>query len=180
MTDGARARRVVVAAASRHGSTADIAARIEGTIREHLASGWVVETVDVSDLRSFEDADAVVLGSAVYLGRWMRPAVKALHFVKDESLLDLWLFSTGPVSDDVRENESVITADEMVAKGHATEHMVFAGRLDPSRLAWWERLTLRIVGAVAGDRRDWAAVDAWAISIAGQLADAPSTTEHRS
>lgn len=176
MTD----RSVVIAAASRHGSTTDIAARIERTMREHLSSRWAVKLADLSDLRTFDDADAVVLGSAVYLGHWLRPAIKALHEVKDAPLLDLWLFSTGPISDDVSENARVITADEMVEKGCAAEHMVFAGRLEAADLSWWERLIVRAVGATSGDRRDWEAVDDWATSIAGQLTDGVAASEPRS
>jgi len=169
MAEVVSSRTVVIAAASRHGSTMDIAARIESTMREHLSPQWSVKLADLSDPLAFEDADAVVLGSAVYLGHWLRPAIKALHEVRDAPLLDLWLFSTGPISDDMHENARVITADELVESGCATEHMVFAGRLDTSHLSWWERMAVRAVGAAAGDRRDWSAVDEWAMSIAAQL-----------
>lgn len=162
-------RTVIVAASSRHGSTAAIASRIARVLSEHLSNQWTVERVDPSDLERFNDADAVVLGSAVYLGHWMRPATRALAHAKDAPLLDLWLFSTGPVSDQPSENERVIHADELVESGHAVEHMVFAGSLDTSSLAWWERIMIRAVHAVSGDRRDWTAIDAWAESIAAQL-----------
>lgn len=170
---------VMVAAASRHGSTTEIAARIDRTLREQLSTGWDVRLVDPSDLPVFEQADAVVLGSAVYLGHWLRPAIRALHAVKDAPLLDLWLFSTGPISADLNENASVITADEMVESGCATEHKVLAGRLDTEHLFWWERLVARAVGAVSGDRRDWTVVDDWAAHIADQLIDAVATTDPR-
>lgn len=172
-----RRRTVVVAAASRHGSTAEVARRIEETLREQLSPWWDINLSDLSDLRDLEDADAVVLGSAVYLGHWLRPAIKALHQVKDAPLLDLWLFSTGPISDDTIENSRVITADEMVDAGCATEHMVFAGRLDVARLYWWERLAVRAVGAGSGDRRRWPDVDDWAVSIADQLTASVATIE---
>ncbi|MET0448679.1 MAG: flavodoxin domain-containing protein, partial [Aeromicrobium sp.] len=162
MTDPTGSRTVVIGAASRHGSTTEIAVRIEHTLRERLSPAWTVTLADLSDLRTFEDADAVVLGSAVYLGHWLRPAIKALHALGDAPLLDLWLFSSGPISKDMSENARIITADEMVEKGCATDHMVFAGRLDTARLSWWERLAVRAAGAVSGDRRDWTQVDAWA------------------
>nr|MCW2728599.1 hypothetical protein [Aeromicrobium sp.] len=169
MDDQTPERTVLVAAASRHGSTTEIAARIEQTLRQHLSPPWQVEVADLADLRAIDDADALVLGSAVYLGHWLRPAVKALDQVKDTPLLDLWLFSTGPVSDEPAENARVIAADELVESGSAREHMVFAGSLQSSRLAWWERLVVRVVGASSGDRRNWTAVDDWATSIAAQL-----------
>jgi len=162
-------RIVVIAAASRHGSTSTIAERIELTLRQQLSPPWSVRWADLLDLRTFDEADAVVLGSAVYVGHWLRPALNALRHAKDAPLLGLWLFSSGPISDDMDENARVVSADEMVESGFATEHKVFAGRLDTVDLARWERLVVRAVGVVSGDRRDWAAVDAWATSIASQL-----------
>lgn len=170
-------RTVVVAASSRHGSTAAVATRLAGVLSEQLSDRWTVEQVDPSDLERFDDADAVVLGSAVYLGHWMRPAVKALRHVKDAPLLDLWLFSTGPISDVTSENDRVIQADEMVESGCAVEHRVFGGRLDTSSLARWERLAVKAVHAVSGDRRDWTAIDEWAASIAIQLTHAVADSE---
>lgn len=175
-----RERTVLVAAASRHGSTTEIAARIAQVLRENLTAPWQVEVADLADLRSMDDADALVLGSAVYLGHWLRPAIKALHQVREAPVLDLWLFSSGPVSDELTENDRVITADEMVEAGAAREHMVFSGRLQSSRLSWWERLAVRVVGAASGDRRSWAAVDDWATSIAAQLRASTASTEPRS
>lgn len=171
---------VVVAAASRHGSTAQIAERIEDTLRVQLSDEWSVRLADLADPRTFEGADAVVLGSAVYLGHWLRPAIKALHVVKDAPLLDLWLFSTGPISDDMSENARIITADEMVDAGCATQHMVFTGRLDVERLSRWERLVVRALGVISVDRRDWAAVDDWTTGIAAQLTAAVATPGSRS
>lgn len=173
------AHTVVIAAASRHGSTAQIAARIESTMRRELSTDWIVRLADLADPRPFEGADAVVLGSAVYLGHWLRPAITALHAVKDAPLLDLWLFSTGPISDDVIENTRIITADEMVDSGCAADHVVFAGRIDVTELSRWERLVVRALGVVSADRRDWQAVDDWAIDIADQLTAAVTTTGPR-
>lgn len=180
MTNLPTGHTVVIGAAGRHGSTAGIAARIETALRQRLSSHWCVKRADLLDLREFEDADAVVLGSAVYFGRWLRPATKALRALKDAPSLDLWLFSTGPISDGMGENIDVINADEMVASGYATDHMVFAGRLDTQHLSWWERLAVRAVGASSGDRRDWSAVDDWAASIANRLTDAAAVSEVRS
>ena len=66
--------RVLVAAASRHGGTAELAVAIADGVRRGLgeAAGAVVrrpgEVADVSDY------DAVVLGSAVYFGHWLEEA----------------------------------------------------------------------------------------------------------
>ena len=173
MSSVASSRTLVVAAASRHGGTCEIADRLAWTLENDLPLGWRVVRPDLSDLRALDDADAVVLGSAIYYGHWMRAAAHALAYLKDAPLFDLWLFSTGPVSEVESENAQIISADSMVEAGQAIEHKVFGGRLDTSRLNWVERAVVKAVHAIPGDHRNWDEVDAWAHHIATQLSVVP-------
>ncbi|MEJ7634943.1 flavodoxin domain-containing protein [Aeromicrobium sp.] len=166
-------RTLVVAAASRHGGTCEIADRLASTLSSGLPMGWNVVRADLSNLRAFDDADAVVLGSAIYFGHWMHSAARAIKYLKDAPLFDLWLFSTGPISEVDSENAQVISADALVATGQAVEHKVFGGRLDTSHLNWVERVAVNAVHALPGDHRDWDQVDEWARHIAGQLLVVP-------
>lgn len=166
-------RSLVVAAASRHGGTCEIADRLAVTLSEALPAGWSVVRADLSDLRTFDGTDAVILGSAIYFRHWMHSASRALRYLRDAPLFDLWLFSTGPISAVESENAKVISADAMVESGRAVEHHVFGGWLDLSRLHWVERLVAKAARALSGDQRDWDQVDAWAHHIAGQLAAVP-------
>ena len=174
MAAPAACRTVAVAAASRHGGTCEIADRISATLDAELPESWCVVRADLRDLRAFDDADAVVLGSAVYFGHWMHAAGRALSYVKDAPLLDLWLFSTGPISEADSEAAQVPSADAMAANGLAVEHQMFGGRLDTSLLGWAERAAVRAVHALPGDHRDWEQVDDWARHIARQLAAIPA------
>lgn len=169
-------RIVVVAAASRHGSTIEIADRLIATLSRELPVGWNVRQGELADLRTFDNADAVVLGSAVYLGHWLRPALKTLQYVKGNPSLGLWVFSSGPVSDETGDNARVIAADKLVESGEVVDHAVFAGRLNTSELSWWERLPAKAVHATSGDWRDWQAIDEWAVAIAAALAAATTGT----
>ena len=180
MNTVAPCRTLVVAAASRHGGTCEIADRLAWVLENDLPLGWRVIRPDLSDLSALDEADAVVLGSAIYYGHWMRAAAHALAYLKDAPLFDLWLFSTGPVSEIETENAQVISADSMVQSGQAIEHKVFGGRLDTSRLTWVERTVVKAVHAIPGDHRDWHEVDEWAHHIARQLTvvrSRPSGTE---
>ena len=172
MTAVAPSRTLVVSAASRHGGTCEIADHLAQTLTKDLPTGWTVARPDLSDLRVFDDADAVVLGSAIYYGHWMHAASHALNYLEEAAPVDLWLFSTGPVSEVESENAQVISADALVAAGQAIEHKVFGGRLDTSRLSWVERAAVKAVHAIPGDHRDWTDVDAWAHHIAQQLSGA--------
>lgn len=172
-------RTIVVAGASRHGSTAEIADRLIATLSRELPVGWTVGRGDLSDLHTFDRADAVVLGSGVYLGRWLRPARKALQHVRGNPPLGLWIFSSGPVSEEMGDNARVIAADKLVESGDVVDHAVFAGRLNTSELSWWERLPANAVHATSGDWRDWQAIDDWAVRVAAQLV-AAATAVRRS
>src|SRR5262245_7899011 len=88
-------RRVLVAVASPHGSPREIADAIAETLR---SAGLDVDLRDVADVKDLAPYDAVVLGSAVYMGHWVR---EARQFATDQAeglrRLPLWLFSSGPV-----------------------------------------------------------------------------------
>jgi menaquinone-dependent protoporphyrinogen oxidase len=158
----------LVAVASRHGATREIAAAIARGLGEH---GIESELADVEDVSRVDRYDAVVLGSAVYVGRWLEPARRfvAEHGEKLASK-DVWLFSSGPIGDPPRpvEEEAVQVAD-LAAATQAREHRLFAGRLDKSGLGFGERAIVAAVRAQEGDFRDWDEIGAWAGSIAAAL-----------
>ena len=67
-TDGGKGLRILIAVAGKHGSTREIAEAIPDQLRrgEHD-----VDVVDVTEPDEVRKHDAVVIGSAVYLGRLM-------------------------------------------------------------------------------------------------------------
>src|SRR4051794_9549902 len=73
--DGEISMRVLVAVASKHGATRGIAEAIADRLRER---GLAAHVSDASDVQSLDDIDAVVLGSAVYAGRWRKDARHAV------------------------------------------------------------------------------------------------------
>ncbi|MCW2770117.1 MAG: hypothetical protein JWR27_1550 [Aeromicrobium sp.] len=96
---------------------------------------WSVVREDLTDLRVL-DADAVVLGSAIYYGHWMRQAARALEFLRDCVPQRVWLLSTAPISQEETENAQVISADAMADVGETDEHMVFGGNLQTADLTF--------------------------------------------
>jgi menaquinone-dependent protoporphyrinogen oxidase len=163
--------RILVTAASRHGSTEEIASAI--------AKGLTERGLD-ADASAIEHATpegygAVVLGSAVYMGHWLEPARR---FAEQHGAAlaerPVWLFSSGPLGPPehlVPEDEPVDAAPVVQATG-ARAHRVFAGRLSKRGLGFGERAMVAAVRAPEGDFRDWAAIDAWAGEIAEALAGA--------
>jgi menaquinone-dependent protoporphyrinogen oxidase len=163
--------KVLVTAASRHGSTADIAAAIVRVLHLRGVAADLVEPVEVTDLSEY---DAVVLGSAVYAGRWMGSATDLVARCRLQLAgRPVWLFSSGPVG--IPANPALDPAvSKLMEQTGAQGHRVFAGRLDKAELGRLERTMVRAVRAPEGDYRDWAAITEWATEIADSLAGASS------
>jgi menaquinone-dependent protoporphyrinogen oxidase len=159
---------VLVAAASRHGATEEIAARIGSVLRDR---GVAAEVAKLGDVTSLEPYDAVVLGSGVYVGRWLE---QAREFV-DAHAQELrerrtWLFSSGPIGAPPAPAEGeAVKLDEVVAKTRPVEHRVFAGKVDRTALGVGERAIMRVVRAREGDYRDWDEIRRYAEGIADAL-----------
>lgn len=161
-------RRVLVAYASRHGSTREIADTIQGAL---VDAGVQAEMSDVDGVGSLEGYDAVLLGSAVYLGRWLKSARDfAIENREELSAMPVWLFSSGPIGDAPAASDDPLGVDTLEAELGARGHHLFSGKLDKSELGLAERAVIRVVGAKEGDYRDWEDVGAWAKTIATELA----------
>jgi menaquinone-dependent protoporphyrinogen oxidase len=168
---------VLVAAASKHGATAEIAARIGADLARR---GFEVEVRSIQDVDDIGRYEAVVLGSAIYLGQWMKEA-RAFVDAHASELAErrTWLFASGsivgdpPIDDDPNAIRGSLVAT-LVASTGAREHKLFAGKLDLTTLSLAERLPVRMAHGREGDHRDWRTVDAWAASIADELDRPPN------
>ena len=164
--------RVLVTAASRHGATHEIAAAIANGLARR---GLEAEARPVEELTAVDGYDAYVIGSAVYVGRWLAPARELVEAHADALAgRPVWMFSSGPLGppDALKPEGDPVDADDMVQAAGAVEHRVFAGRLDKSLLELGEKALVVAVRAPEGDFRDWEAIDGWAGEIARQLAAA--------
>lgn len=166
---------VLVAVASKHGSTWEIAQTIGEVIADY---GINVTVAQVDDFADISDYDAIVLGSAVYMGRWMRSARtfirKHLRVLQSRPV---WLFSSGPASNPHHQtNQQSVDIEGIATRTSAIEHQVFAGRIDETHINTSERLILNLVHARQGDYREWGAICAWANNIAEMLTEQKSLT----
>jgi menaquinone-dependent protoporphyrinogen oxidase len=159
---------VLVAVASRHGATREIADAIGRTLTASSAPAEVRSFDDAGDLAGYE---AFVLGSAVYMGRWLEQARDFVEAHRAELAgRPTWLFSSGPIGDPPRPAaEDAVQIDEIAAATGARDHRLFAGRLDKSALGFGERAMVLAFRVAEGDYRDWAEIEAWAGEIAAAL-----------
>lgn len=68
--------KILVAAASKHGATSEIAVSIGETL---LQRGFDVAVSPAEQVNGVNGYDAVVLGSAVYAGHWLKPALELVE-----------------------------------------------------------------------------------------------------
>ena len=163
---------VLVAAATKHGATGEIAKRIGADLSKRGLEVDVHRPQEISDLSRYE---AVVLGSAIYFGNWMKEARNFVDAHADElAARPTWLFASGsvtgdpPAADDPNAIRPSLVAN-LLSSTHAREHKLFAGKLDSTELSLPERLPVRMAKGRAGDWRDWVEVDEWADAIAREL-----------
>ena len=90
--------RVLVTAASKHGATEEIAERIGAVLAAHGVEVEVKKLQDVSGLAGYE---AVVLGSGIYLGKWLKEARRFVEVHAAElAQRPTWLFASGSIMGD--------------------------------------------------------------------------------
>jgi menaquinone-dependent protoporphyrinogen oxidase len=159
---------VLVVYASRMGSTQEIAVAVGEQLTHRGFEVTVAAAADAAEARIF---DAVVLGSAIYMGHWDRDAVEYLKkHGPDLTGRPTWLFQSGPAGppDQGQPTPTPHAVRRLCHKIGLAAPATFGGNLDHSRA---ETRPERWVsdGKLAGDFRDWEQIRAWANHVADDL-----------
>lgn len=168
---------VLVAYATKHGATAEIAEKIGQVLLQAGLRTDVLPADRVSDLTPYR---AIVLGSAVYIGQWHKEAVKFLQ--ANETVLAerlVWLYSSGPLGegDPLKLTQGWRIPDKlqpMADRIAPRDIAVFHGAVDVGKLNFIEKWMLRNTKSPVGDFRDWEAITSWATAVADVLKQAVS------
>lgn len=161
--------RVLVAYGSRMGSTAEIATAVAIGLR---TQGLDVTIGAAKEVQSLEPYDVVVLGSAIYAGRWCRDALRLLR--RERRVLStrrVWLFQSGlsvtgphptvdPTPASVAKLAREIGSDLPMSFGGCLTAETAHGLLP--------RLMVRF-GKAGGDHRDWDRIRDWSLQIAAEI-----------
>jgi len=163
---------VLVAYASAHHSTEEIATTIADTLR---GVGLEVDLRPADEVRDVKPYRAVVLGSAVYMLRWLKPALDVLRRRQaDLAARPTWLFGSGPLGETPETADPSIVPPprdvaELARRIGARAYTNFGGRLTADTPGAIEALMIR--AGLVGDWRDLERVRAYAAGIAADLAD---------
>lgn len=167
---------ILVAYATRYGSTQQVAEKVAATLRE---GGLGVDLRPMQQVHSLEGYDAVVLGSPIYIGRWHKDAHQFLS--RHQAALTqrpVAIFALGPIGTEENEMQgSRAQLNEELGKYPwltAIAVEVFVGKYDPTKLHLRDRLIASLPASPlyqmpARDARDWTAIRAWARNLTAKL-----------
>jgi menaquinone-dependent protoporphyrinogen oxidase len=159
--------KVLVCAASKYGATSQIAQAVADVLAER---GCEVTVLPPEKVGAVEEFDAVVLGSAVYMGQWMKPARElAERSAAALGARPVWLFSSGPVGEPAKPADNPVDITKILQASKARDHRTFTGKLIKKHLSFSDRAMASALRAQEGDFRNWAEIRDWATGIADAL-----------
>jgi menaquinone-dependent protoporphyrinogen oxidase len=155
--------KVLVTYATKAGSTGEVADVIGQVLYE---GGAVVNVKPVKEVNDLSGYSAVVVGSAIRMGRWLPEAVKFVE-AHTEALAAIpvaYFQVSGFLKNDTPENrqEAATYLDSVRTLVKPASEGLFAGKMDYGRLSFLDRTIAKVVGSLEGDWRDWDAIRAWA------------------
>jgi menaquinone-dependent protoporphyrinogen oxidase len=162
---------VLVAYATLSGSTKEVAEAVAATLREHNLEVDIQPMKAVASLAGYR---AVVLGAPLIMGRWHKDARRFLS--RHQTALEerpAAVFALGPVHNVEEEWQGVRgQLEKTLAKFPRFKPIaieVFGGKFDPALLGFPWNLLPALRKIPSSDIRDWAAIGAWANSLAEML-----------
>lgn len=166
--------RVLVAYATKSGATAEIAQAIGEALK---TMGLDPDVRPVNEVRDVQPYGAVVLGSAIYIGRWRKEALRfGSRHAGELRGRPVWLFDSGPTDSTADKGKAVPVkeATELARQIGARGHVTFGGRFLPENAG---RITRRLIAMggeagqakVYGDFRNFDRIRGWARAIGAEL-----------
>ena len=169
--------KVLLAYASVHGSTAEVARFMRDTLEPW---GYEVDAAEVSSISKLENYDAIILGSAVHNGMVLPEMSAFVRRFRDRLIrLPVYLFvmCIRILEPDGLDRIRYHYLPQSGMDDFPIESLgVFAGKLDLDSINWNEAwtLALRYDGVTAprdhdGDYRDWDAIKTWTMQVAESI-----------
>jgi menaquinone-dependent protoporphyrinogen oxidase len=163
---GEMEKKVLVTYASKYGSTGGVA---DAVGKELCCKDVATDVVLIKNVSNVSSYQGVVIGSAIYMGKWMS---EAADFVKENR--DIlrhvpvsYFLVCMTLSQPTEKNRvEVLSYMDPILKAVPEIKPVgigtFAGALDYNNLSWLNKKILKSKGTPEGDFRDWNAIRAWA------------------
>ncbi|HEX9118129.1 MAG TPA: flavodoxin domain-containing protein [Anaerolineae bacterium] len=165
------ANKVLVAYASKYGSTHEVAQAIAARLDECGIEG---DLQPMRGVRSLAGYSAAVLGAPLYMFHWHRDALSFLAQHREAlKTMAVAVFALGPFHDDPKEwAEARSELDKDLAKFpwfRPAAIKIIGAKFDPAALRFPWNCLPALKQMPASDLRDWTAIRNWAGDLAGQF-----------
>lgn len=158
--------KILVAYASKCGSTGEVAEAIGQTLCDAGAAVDVRLAKDVTDVSGYQ---AVVVGSAIRMGQWLPEATKFVETHQDAlNQVPVAYFAVCmTLQEDTEEKRREVAAYLAPVRELAqpVDEGLFAGAMDYGKLSLPFRLIIKAIKVPEGDFRDWDSIRAWAAGL---------------
>jgi menaquinone-dependent protoporphyrinogen oxidase len=164
---------ILVAYATRYGSTAEVAEAVGDELRK---AGVEVDVQPIDDILDLSPYRAVIIGSPIYMGKWLPEAQVFVERHQQHlrgipvAYFAVGLTVMGGTPDAVRKAEASMGQVRMLV--NPVDIGIFPGRLESSRLSVADRAIIKLIRPKTGDFRDLKAVRAWAEALRPRIARA--------
>jgi menaquinone-dependent protoporphyrinogen oxidase len=164
-------KKILVAYATRAGSTFEVAEQVAEVLR---ATGASVDVKPVPAVHELKGYDAVVIGSAIRMSKWLPEAVAFVQAQREplSHIPTAYFLVSGLLRDDTPEMRSKVLAflDPVRQILEPTSIGLFAGKMDYSKMDGLDRSIAEGVSSSEGDWRNWEAIRSWAQGVQSILA----------
>jgi menaquinone-dependent protoporphyrinogen oxidase len=158
--------KILIAYASKCGSTAEISQKIGEVLSTHNLRVDVKPVGEITDIRGYQ---AVVIGSAIRFGQWLPEGISFLKSNHDAlqskptAMFTVHMQNTGDSAEARTNRELYVKAAREQITPKVEKY--FTGMIEMSRLSFLERIVYKAVKAKDGDDRDWNDIQSWAESL---------------
>ena len=163
---GKMEKKVLVAYASKYGSTGGVA---DAVAKELCAKGVSADVTLIRNARNIGSYQGVVVGSAIYMGKWMPEAVdfvkKNKEALRRVPVAYFLVCMTLARPTDQKRAEVLAYMDPVLQEVPEIKPVglgTFAGAMHYGNLSWIYKKILQSKGTPEGDYRDWNALRSWA------------------
>ena len=162
--------RVLVAYASKAGSTAEVAAAIGKRLAD---AGLAIDLRRARNVRSVDGYRAVIVGSAIRAGQWLPEASGFVKTHREALAARKTAFFTlcMTLQQDTPGNREKVAGYLKPVRAVLEPHRLefFAGKMEYRTLALGPRLVVKAMKVPEGDFRNWHAIGSWADALSSEM-----------
>jgi len=157
---------ILIAYASKHGSTGEIAQAVAKNLQ---AAGHTADAVEIGKAASPQGYNAVVFAGPMYMGHIDGRIGKfSKRYARELGAIPVAGFVVC-LAAAVKDADGMAIAEkqlhEALAPATPVAEAIFAGKLDPEKISWFQRWIMKKMNSPSGDFRDWDAINAFAKSL---------------